>query len=204
MYFVRTLVIFLRTIKNRHVMDGFRVFASYTIVLSNMIWLANICKFRLLLWWWTKTFRLLIWRILCFCFCPKQIAHAKIQTLESNLENLLTRETKMKSLIRTLEQEKTAYQKAVEQIRNLLPADILANCEPLLRDLNCNPNNKAKTGNKPWRLATSAGRDHSRMLQSGGVCMLLAQRWTPELTITELVVSPLEPGALALLRACQF
>ncbi|XP_070327668.1 TBC1 domain family member 4 isoform X6 [Odocoileus virginianus] len=78
-----------------------------------------------------------------------QIAHAKIQTLESNLENLLTRETKMKSLIRTLEQEKTAYQKAVEQIRKLLPADILANCEPLLRDLNCNPNNKAKTGNKP-------------------------------------------------------
>ncbi|XP_055282441.1 TBC1 domain family member 4 isoform X2 [Moschus berezovskii] len=78
-----------------------------------------------------------------------QIAHAKIQTLESNLENLLTRETKMKSLIRTLEQEKTAYQKAVEQIQKLLPADILANCEPLLRDLNCNPNNKAKTGNKP-------------------------------------------------------
>nr|XP_031540325.1 TBC1 domain family member 4 isoform X1 [Vicugna pacos] len=78
-----------------------------------------------------------------------QIAHAKIQTLESNLENLLTRETKMKSLIRTLEQEKTAYQKAVEQIRRLLPADALANCEPLLRDLNCNPNNKAKTGNKP-------------------------------------------------------
>ncbi|KAG5204228.1 hypothetical protein JEQ12_002204 [Ovis aries] len=78
-----------------------------------------------------------------------QIAHAKIQTLESNLENLLTRETKMKSLIRTLEQEKMAYQKAVEQIWKLLPADILANCEPLLRDLNCNPNNKAKTGNKP-------------------------------------------------------
>lgn len=45
MYFVRTLVIFLRTIKNRHVMDGFRAFASYTIVLSNMIWLANICKY---------------------------------------------------------------------------------------------------------------------------------------------------------------
>ncbi|XP_004423137.1 PREDICTED: TBC1 domain family member 4 [Ceratotherium simum simum] len=78
-----------------------------------------------------------------------QIAHAKIQTLESNLENLLTRETKMKSLIRTLEQEKMAYQKTVEQIRKLLPADALANCESLLRDLNCNPNNKAKTGNKP-------------------------------------------------------
>lgn len=78
-----------------------------------------------------------------------QIAHAKIQTLESNLENLLTRETKMKSLIRTLEQEKMAYQKTVEQIRKLLPADALANCEALLRDLNSNPNNKAKAGNKP-------------------------------------------------------
>ncbi|XP_044105811.1 TBC1 domain family member 4 isoform X3 [Neovison vison] len=78
-----------------------------------------------------------------------QVAHAKIQSLESSLENLLTRETKMKSLIRTLEQEKMAYQKTVDQIRKLLPADALANCEPLLRDLNCNPNNKAKTGNKP-------------------------------------------------------
>ncbi|XP_077014546.1 TBC1 domain family member 4 isoform X2 [Tamandua tetradactyla] len=78
-----------------------------------------------------------------------QVAHAKIQTLESNLENLLTRETKMKSLIRTLEQEKMAYQKTVEQIRKLLPAEALANCEMLLRDLNCNPSNKAKTGNKP-------------------------------------------------------
>ncbi|XP_037592734.1 TBC1 domain family member 4 isoform X4 [Cebus imitator] len=78
-----------------------------------------------------------------------QVAHAKIQTLESNLENLLTRETKMKSLIRTLEQEKMAYQKTVEQLRKLLPADALASCELLLRDLNCNPNNKAKMGNKP-------------------------------------------------------
>lgn len=84
-----------------------------------------------------------------FFLSPKQLAHAKIQTLESNLENLLTRETKMKSLIRTLEQEKMAYQKTVEQIRKLLPTDALANCEFLLRDLNCNPNNKAKTGNKP-------------------------------------------------------
>ncbi|XP_032959791.1 TBC1 domain family member 4 isoform X4 [Rhinolophus ferrumequinum] len=78
-----------------------------------------------------------------------QIAHAKIQTLESNLENLLTRETKMKSLIRTLEQEKMAYQKTVEQIRKLLPEDALANCDSLLRDLDSNANNKAKTGNKP-------------------------------------------------------
>ncbi|XP_036749697.2 TBC1 domain family member 4 isoform X2 [Manis pentadactyla] len=78
-----------------------------------------------------------------------QMAHAKIQTLESNLENLLTRETKMKSLIRTLEQEKMAYQRTVEQIRKLLPADALSDCDVLLRDLNCNPNNKAKTGSKP-------------------------------------------------------
>ncbi|XP_045694968.1 TBC1 domain family member 4 isoform X1 [Phyllostomus hastatus] len=77
-----------------------------------------------------------------------QVAHAKIQTLESNLENLLTRETKMKSLIRTLEQEKMAYQKAVEQIRKLLPADALADCESLLREMTCIPNNKAKTGSK--------------------------------------------------------
>lgn len=79
-----------------------------------------------------------------------QIAHAKIQTLESNLENLLTRETKMKSLIRTLEQEKMAYQKTVEQFQKLLPADALANCELLLKDLNFPPNSKAKSsGNKP-------------------------------------------------------
>ncbi|XP_053772281.1 TBC1 domain family member 4 isoform X2 [Desmodus rotundus] len=77
-----------------------------------------------------------------------QVAHAKIQTLESSLENLLTRETKMKSLIRTLEQEKTAYQKTVEQIRKLLPADALADCESLLREMTCVPNNKAKTGSK--------------------------------------------------------
>ncbi|KAM5288472.1 TBC1 domain family member 4 isoform 7-T7 [Ctenodactylus gundi] len=78
-----------------------------------------------------------------------QVAHAKIQALESNLESLLTRETKMKTLIRTLEQEKMAYQKTMEQMRKLLPADALASCELLLRDLNCNPNSKAKTGNKP-------------------------------------------------------
>ncbi|KAL1780537.1 TBC1 domain family member 4 isoform X3 [Sigmodon hispidus] len=78
-----------------------------------------------------------------------QVAHAKIQSLESNLETLLTRETKMKALIRTLEQDKMAYQKTVEQIRKLLPADALANCELLLRDLTYPSNDKAKTGSKP-------------------------------------------------------
>ncbi|XP_072478396.1 TBC1 domain family member 4 isoform X2 [Notamacropus eugenii] len=78
-----------------------------------------------------------------------QVAHAKIQSLESNLENLLTRETKMKSLIRSLEQEKLTYQKTVEQIRKHLPADALVDCELLLREVNCNPNNKARIANKP-------------------------------------------------------
>ncbi|XP_051016871.1 TBC1 domain family member 4 isoform X2 [Acomys russatus] len=78
-----------------------------------------------------------------------QVAHAKIQALESNLETLLTRETKMKALIRTLEQDKMAYQKTVEQIRKLLPADALANCESLLRDLTHPTNDKAKAGTKP-------------------------------------------------------
>lgn len=78
-----------------------------------------------------------------------QVAHAKIQALESNLETLLTRETKMKTLIRTLEQDKMAYQKTVEQIRKLLPADTLANCELLLKDLSYPTNDKAKVGNKP-------------------------------------------------------
>ncbi|KAM5311536.1 TBC1 domain family member 4 isoform 2-T2 [Glossophaga mutica] len=77
-----------------------------------------------------------------------QVAHAKIQTLESSLENLLTRETKMKSLIRTLEQEKVVFQKTVEQIRKLLPADALADCDLLLREMTCVSNNKAKTGSK--------------------------------------------------------
>lgn len=78
-----------------------------------------------------------------------QVAHAKIQALESNLETLLTRETKMKALIRTLEQDKMAYQKTVEQFRKLLPADVLANCELLLRDLTHPTNDKAKPGNRP-------------------------------------------------------
>uniref|UniRef100_F7FDY6 TBC1 domain family member 4 n=1 Tax=Ornithorhynchus anatinus TaxID=9258 RepID=F7FDY6_ORNAN len=78
-----------------------------------------------------------------------QAAHAKIQSLESNLETLLTRENKMKTLIRSLEQEKVTYQKMVEQIRKHVPVDALAGCELLLREVNSNPNSKTKTGNKP-------------------------------------------------------
>ncbi|XP_038625686.1 TBC1 domain family member 4 isoform X2 [Tachyglossus aculeatus] len=78
-----------------------------------------------------------------------QVAHAKIQSLESNLEAVLTRENKMKILIRSLEQEKVTYQNTVEQIRKHVPAESLAHCELLLREVNSNPNGKTKTGNKP-------------------------------------------------------
>uniref|UniRef100_A0A8C3IUY2 TBC1 domain family member 4 n=1 Tax=Chrysemys picta bellii TaxID=8478 RepID=A0A8C3IUY2_CHRPI len=78
-----------------------------------------------------------------------QIAHAKIQSLESNLENILSRENKMRSLIQSLEQEKMAYQKTVEQIRKYLPAEALSDCELLLKEVNANPNNRTKQGNKP-------------------------------------------------------
>uniref|UniRef100_A0A7M4G3G1 TBC1 domain family member 4 n=1 Tax=Crocodylus porosus TaxID=8502 RepID=A0A7M4G3G1_CROPO len=70
-----------------------------------------------------------------------QVAHAKIQSLESNLENILTRENKMKSLIQSLEQEKIAYQNTLEQITKYLPAEALSDCELLLKEVSCNPNN---------------------------------------------------------------
>ncbi|XP_077668497.1 TBC1 domain family member 4 isoform X2 [Eretmochelys imbricata] len=78
-----------------------------------------------------------------------QIAHAKIQSLESNLENILSRENKMRSLIQSLEQEKMAYQKTVEQISKYLPVEALSDCELFLKEVNANPNNKTKQGNKP-------------------------------------------------------
>ncbi|XP_064912046.1 TBC1 domain family member 4 isoform X2 [Columba livia] len=73
-----------------------------------------------------------------------QVAHAKIQNLESSLETILTRENKMKTLIQTLEQEKITYQKTLEQMMKYLPAEALSDCELLLKEVNCNPNNKIK------------------------------------------------------------
>uniref|UniRef100_A0A8C0IZV6 TBC1 domain family member 4 n=1 Tax=Chelonoidis abingdonii TaxID=106734 RepID=A0A8C0IZV6_CHEAB len=78
-----------------------------------------------------------------------ELAHAKIQSLESNLENLLSRENKMRSLIQSLEQEKMACQKTIEQISKYLPAEALSDCELLLKEVNANPNNRTKQGNKP-------------------------------------------------------
>uniref|UniRef100_A0A8C4UH13 TBC1 domain family member 4 n=1 Tax=Falco tinnunculus TaxID=100819 RepID=A0A8C4UH13_FALTI len=73
-----------------------------------------------------------------------QVAHAKIQSLESNLETILTRENKMKTVIQSLEQEKITYQKTLEQIMKYLPAEVLSDCELLLKEVNYNPNNKVK------------------------------------------------------------
>uniref|UniRef100_A0A8D2MP54 TBC1 domain family member 4 n=1 Tax=Zonotrichia albicollis TaxID=44394 RepID=A0A8D2MP54_ZONAL len=71
-----------------------------------------------------------------------QVAHAKIQSLEASLETVLTRENKMKTAIQSLEQEKITYQKTLEQIVKYLPAEVLSDCELLLKEVNYNPNNK--------------------------------------------------------------
>uniref|UniRef100_A0A672TSL7 TBC1 domain family member 4 n=1 Tax=Strigops habroptila TaxID=2489341 RepID=A0A672TSL7_STRHB len=74
-----------------------------------------------------------------------QVAHAKIQSLESSLETILTRENKMKTAIQSLEQEKITYQKTFEQIVKYLPAEALSDCELLLKEVNYNPNNKIRS-----------------------------------------------------------
>ncbi|XP_030903949.2 TBC1 domain family member 4 isoform X4 [Melopsittacus undulatus] len=74
-----------------------------------------------------------------------QVAHAKIQSLESSLETILTRENKMKTAIQSLEQEKITYQKTLEQIVKYLPAEALSDCELLLKEVNYNPNNKIRS-----------------------------------------------------------
>lgn len=48
----------------------------------------------------------------------------------------------MKTLIQSLEQEKTTFQKTLEQIVKYLPAEVLSDCEQLLKEVNYNPNNK--------------------------------------------------------------
>ena len=73
-----------------------------------------------------------------------QVAHARIQSLESSLETILTRENKMKTAIQSLEQEKITYQKTLEQIIKYLPTEALSDCELLLKEVHYNPNNKTK------------------------------------------------------------
>uniref|UniRef100_A0A8C5RXN7 TBC1 domain family member 4 n=1 Tax=Laticauda laticaudata TaxID=8630 RepID=A0A8C5RXN7_LATLA len=69
-----------------------------------------------------------------------QVAHAKIQSVESNLEEALRRESQMMTLIQSLEEEKALYQKTLEKICSYLPQEALSDCEELLKEVNCPPN----------------------------------------------------------------
>ncbi|KAK9401669.1 TBC1 domain family member 4 [Crotalus adamanteus] len=69
-----------------------------------------------------------------------QVAHAKIQGVESNLEAALRRESQMMTLIQSLEEEKALYQKTLEKICSYLPQEALSDCEELLKKVNCHPN----------------------------------------------------------------
>ncbi|XP_026151125.1 TBC1 domain family member 4 isoform X3 [Mastacembelus armatus] len=72
-----------------------------------------------------------------------QAARQKIQTLETSVENFLSRESKMKHMIRSLEQERAAYQKTIERMRSCLPSDALTDVE--MTQIKTGPNGKAKT-----------------------------------------------------------
>lgn len=72
----------------------------------------------------------------------------KIQTLETSMESFLSRESKMKHLIRSLEQEKASYQKMIDRMRNNLPPEAIADVE--MTQLKSSTNEKAKAdGKKP-------------------------------------------------------
>lgn len=75
-----------------------------------------------------------------------QAARQKIQTLEASVENFLSRESKMKHMIRTLEQERAAHQKTIERMRSSLPPDAPADVE--MTQIKTGPNGKAKTAAK--------------------------------------------------------
>lgn len=82
--------------------------------------------------------------------CLLQAAKQKIQSLETSVENFLSRESKMKHMIRSLEQEKAAYQKTIERMRSYLPSDTLTDVE--MTQIKTGPNGKAKTAaKKPWQ-----------------------------------------------------
>nr|XP_057938399.1 TBC1 domain family member 4 isoform X2 [Doryrhamphus excisus] len=75
-----------------------------------------------------------------------QAARQKIQTLETNVENFLSRESKMKHVIRSLEQERASHQKTIERMRSCLPPDALTDVE--MTHIKTGPNGKAKAGSK--------------------------------------------------------
>uniref|UniRef100_A0A8C7LI33 TBC1 domain family member 4 n=1 Tax=Oncorhynchus kisutch TaxID=8019 RepID=A0A8C7LI33_ONCKI len=80
-----------------------------------------------------------------------QAARQKIQSLEATVENFLSRESKMKHMIRSLEQERQSCQKTIERMRSCLPPDALADVEMthMVKPAQ-GPNGKAKpTAKKP-------------------------------------------------------
>ncbi|XP_041054884.1 TBC1 domain family member 4 isoform X2 [Carcharodon carcharias] len=62
-----------------------------------------------------------------------QATRFKIQNLEASIESILSRENKMKLLIRTMEQEKQTHLKTIEHMRKYLPPDALSDGELLPR-----------------------------------------------------------------------
>ncbi|XP_061735751.1 TBC1 domain family member 4 isoform X5 [Nerophis ophidion] len=75
-----------------------------------------------------------------------QAARQKIQTLETNVDNFLSRESKMKHVIRSLEQERASHQRTIERMRSCLPPDALTDVE--MTHIRAGPNGKAKAGAK--------------------------------------------------------
>ncbi|MCI4378260.1 hypothetical protein PGIGA_G00213820 [Pangasianodon gigas] len=74
-----------------------------------------------------------------------QAARGKIQSLENSVESFLARESQMKHMIRSLEQEKTNYQKTIERMRSSLPADAT---DVEMTQLKMSSNSKTKAANK--------------------------------------------------------
>ncbi|KAK3542772.1 hypothetical protein QTP70_002973 [Hemibagrus guttatus] len=74
-----------------------------------------------------------------------QAARVKIQSLENSVESFLARESQMKHMIRSLEQEKANYQKTIERMRSSLPTDA-ADVE--MTQLKMSSNSKTKGANK--------------------------------------------------------
>uniref|UniRef100_A0AAQ4S553 TBC1 domain family member 4 n=1 Tax=Gasterosteus aculeatus aculeatus TaxID=481459 RepID=A0AAQ4S553_GASAC len=70
----------------------------------------------------------------------------RIQTLETSVENFLSRESKMKHMIRSLEQDRAAHQKTIERMRSCVPPDALTDVE--MTQFKTGPNGKAKTAAK--------------------------------------------------------
>uniref|UniRef100_H3AHC3 TBC1 domain family member 4 n=1 Tax=Latimeria chalumnae TaxID=7897 RepID=H3AHC3_LATCH len=81
-----------------------------------------------------------------------QAAHTKIQSLEANIEDLLTTESEMKHKIQSLKQEKIAYQKTIENMQKYvqkhLPPEALADFKLLLREMKSSAISRADLGNK--------------------------------------------------------